>query len=240
LRRFRRIFTVFLLVLLLTGSAAAMDTGFEVQPLSPEETARVSNKEIILQKEKPKTGSILCFDVREDGLIALGFQTPNDSEERIVCILDSNGAFQYAYRFACVGSFGLEWSGEHLLVYFVRSDLVMELDAAGNAVQWADILDTTENNRYWYTVRERERVVEDRVYRIKNDMGIFNLIVSSYSQLTVTNASAEEVLIYDVNQEQLIKTVVFTGAIALFVGCAVYIATIKPIMETSGKKGAKT
>ena len=217
-----------------------MDTGFEVRPLTPEEIAKLANTEVTRIEEQPKTGGILCFDVREDGLIALGFQTPNDSEERIVCIFDSNGAFQYGYRFACMGSFGVEWSGEHLLIYLVRSDLVRELDAAGNTVQWADIPYTIENNRYWYTVRDTERIVGDSVYRIKNDMGIFNLIVSSYSQLTVTNASGEEIILYDVNQEQLIKTVVFTGAIVLFVGYAIFVVIVKPIMEINAKKGEKT
>ena len=46
-------------------------------------------------------------------------------------------------------------------------------------------------------------------------------------------------MLYDVNQEQLIRTIVFTASILLFVSCLVYSIIVKPIIESNRKKGAE-
>ena len=52
------------------------------------------------------------------------------------------------------------------------------------------------------------------MYSLKNDMGPFNLFASSYSQVIMTASDGSINVIYDVNNDQLIKTIfVFTGVV---------------------------
>ena len=56
---------------------------------------------------------------------------------------------------------------------------------------------------------------------IRNDMGIFNWIATSYSQIVTIDATGSESIIYDVNSMQLTKTIVTISLICVFVFVAV-------------------
>ncbi len=63
-----------------------------------------------------------------------------------------------------------------------------------------------QNNSYWNdSVFSTIRKVGDVEYRLKNDMGILNILASSYSQLIVVNSAGEGTILYDVNSSQLAK-----------------------------------
>ena len=61
------------------------------------------------------------------------------------------------------------------------------------------------------------RLVGDNTYLIRNDMGIFNWIASSYSQIITIDAMGTECIIYDVNSMQLANMIVTTGIVCVFV-----------------------
>lgn len=194
----------------------AMDTGFSTEDLSEEtKTTFVSNINISSLKAEPEKREILCFDVNEQGMIAVGQKGAQGKE---VCVYTSQGEFLYGYAFNCNQSFGVEWDEQHVNIYFVRSDVIISLDSDGNILDIKAVQDTIDNNTYRNSLLySTTRLVGDNTYLIRNDMGIFNWIASSYSQIITIDAMGTECIIYDVNSMQLANMIVTTGIVCVFV-----------------------
>lgn len=62
-----------------------------------------------------------------------------------------------------------------------------------------------------------KREIGDTEYFLKNDMGIFNLFASSYSQLIVTNKNGEESIIYDVNSTHFSNVALAVAVVTMFI-----------------------
>ena len=174
-----------------------------------------SNINISVLKEKPVDRAIECFDVSENGMIAIG---QDGIEEKVLCVYSSDGEFQYGYTFNCTQSFGVEWDGQDINIYFVRSDVLLTVNKEGEIIDIVKVQNTTENNTYSnYMLCSTERTSGDTKYTIRNDMGFLNAFSSSYSQLIVTKSTGEEIILYDVNSDQLTKTLtVFILAVIFF------------------------
>lgn len=204
-----------LLVFLLSESVAvfAMNTGFSTVDLSTEdEKTFLKNMSVSVLEEEQQKWAIDCFDVAENGDIAIGCSNGNDKK---VYIYSSEGIYKRGYSFDTMGSYGVELEDDILLIYFVRSNVAMALDPAGKIVELAEIENTIENNSYWNnTVNAHKRIVADKEYKVKNNLGIFNIFASSYSQLVVTDQTGAEKIIYDVSAFQLRQVI---GNISIFV-----------------------
>lgn len=217
--RYMRWFLVGLWMLLLLSNgvleALAMNTGFSTEALPEDDINTVlKNVNISMLTREPQKKSIDCFDVNEDGLIAIG---SSDSENKTVCIYTDEGDFQYGYRFKTNGSFGIELDNDILMVYLVRSDIAIAVNSMGDVESVLKIQNTSENNSYWYNfVYLTRRSIGDKEYMIKNDMGFFNIFASSYAQLIVKNTDGEECVIYDVGAEQLLNMVVTFVVVVVF------------------------
>lgn len=96
-------------------------------------------------------------------------------------------------------------------------------DEKGNCLELKKIPVRLENNSYWNDyVFSKERTVGNSEYSLKNDMGPFNLFASSYSQVIKTDSDGSTNVIYDVNNDQLIKTIfIFTGVV-LFIAVVLW------------------
>ena len=219
----RSVFTIILpLLLLFVGEveALAINTGFSTESL-PEDDVNtlLKNVNITVLAEEPPKKTIECFAVNEDGVIAIGCSS---SENKTVCIYTSDGIFQYGYSFKCSGNFGIEFDKSLLNIYLVRSDIAIAVDSVGEVESIIKIQNTSENNSYWNDcVFSTRRKTGDTEYFLKNDMGILNLFASSYSQLISTNKYGEENIIYDVNSDQLQKTLIVVSGVIVFVCLAV-------------------
>lgn len=109
-----------------------------------------------------------------------------------------------------------------LNIYLVRGGISVVIDSEGKVKSVLEIQKTTENNDYWNNrIFSNSRKIGDTEYVIENDMGIFNLFASSYSQVVVVNENGEKSIIYDVNSAQLLKTVAVCVGILVFVFIAV-------------------
>ncbi|MBQ4283115.1 MAG: hypothetical protein IJB96_04215 [Lachnospira sp.] len=227
---------VLIAVCLISGSRVeclAMDTGFTTEMLSEEDKKTfLNNIKISYLECESKKDAIECFDVNEKGLIVLGHETSNDKK---ICIYTSEGEFQYGCSFECTGKFGVEFDGDNVIIYFVRSDVAVEINSKGEVENVLKIQDTIENNSYWNnSVFQNKRTQVDREYVLKNDMGILNLLASSYSQLVIIDNSGNEEIIYDVNSEQLsgmLKTFVVIFVFVFIVLCTVVVALIKGLRK---------
>lgn len=223
----RYMFTILLLLLLLVNwgvEVLAMNTGFSTESLPKDDLNKfINNINIAMLSDEPQKKAIECFDVNENGMVAIGC---SDFEIKTVCIYTSDGDFQYGYSFECSGNFGVELVNSILYIYFVRSDVAIAVNPRGEVESILKIQNTSENNAYWNNcVFSNRRKIGDTEYTISNDMGIFNVFASSYSQLIVTNRNGEESIIYDVSSAQFSSMVVaFVGVVAF--ACLVLVVVI--------------
>ena len=176
----------------------AMDTGFTTEPMSEEDTNTfLKNTNISLLTREPQRKAIECFDVREDGMIAIGFGS-------YVCIYSSDGVFQYGYSFETNGKIGVELNESALNIYFVRSDVAVAVNPKGEIRSVETIQNTTQNNSYWnHSVYLTKRKIGEMEYVLQNDMGPLDFFASSYSQLAIIEGNGKTRIIYDVNSEQV-------------------------------------
>ena len=208
---------------------AAMNTGISLEDANPEaQQALLTNINLRFTAEEPGKREIHCFDVNEYGLIAVGSQ---DSKNKFVSVYAPDGAFSYGYVFECYGNFTLEWDGDNIILYFIRSDMAALFDDAGVCLEVKSIPDTDENNLYWnQIVGCKQRTVNGIQYTMKNDMGVLNLLAPKYSQIVKTDEAGNTTIIYDVGGAYGTKIVIVSIVIALFVAiCAVVIvmSTVK-------------
>ncbi len=217
---------VMLFVSLFIGTIAvhAVNTRFSAEQLSEKDKSTfLSNVDISLLEEEPQKQSIVCFDVNGDEKIALGY---SDSESKTICVYSQN-EFLYGYEFGCAGDFAVEWDRDSINIYFVRSDIIVTVNKKGDILDIAKVQNTTENNRYRnYLLHSTERLVDDRKYSLKNDMGVLNFAVSSYSQMIVADADGTETILFDVNSSQLAKTVAVSVLITMYV-CTAIVVIVK-------------
>jgi len=220
--RYLYIILIFSILIYVTSlEFMAMEPGFLTDNLSEKEMNTVlSNVKISLLKEEPKNRAIRCFDVSENGSIALGF---GDSVKRKIGVYSSNGDFEYGFEFNSYGTYGVEWDEDNLIIYLVRSDIAITVDSMGQVVDVLKIKDTHENNSYWHnSVFSTKRIIGKAQYILRNDMGILNVFIpSSYSQL-VLEQNGTKTILYDVNVTQLPKVLLMVIGISGFVCFAIY------------------
>ncbi len=202
----------------------AMNTGFSTESFSENDVKTIlKNVDISMLTHEPSKDAIECFDINEDGLVAIGC---GSSETKTVCIYTIDGDFQYGYRFRCSGTFGVEFDKNILNIYLVRSDVAIAVNSVGEVESILKIQNTSANNSYWNnSVFLTRRKLRDAEYVLKNDMGIFNWFASSYSQLIAINEYGEETIIYDVNSTQFSNMAVVVVGTVVFV-CFVVVVVI--------------
>ena len=199
-------------------SASALNTGFAVADISEEEQEKIEgNLQLKLITSEPTKYSVACFDVREDGMLVIGCDAGR--YKKTICVYNQ-GEFQYGYTFRSAGAFYVEWDGDLINLYTVRSGLAISIDANGQILQMSEIEDTYANTLYWYDVQANEKSVQGHTYAIQNDLGILNLFAMGYSQLTSTNADGQATVLYDA------RTIVFAQSLLTTVFVLVLVVAV--------------
>lgn len=235
----KRVYICLLILLfeILCGSKTsvyAMETqGFETEEMSINDIELfLGNVNLLLLNTEPSKKPIKCFDVNEQGIMAIGTEDGND---KTIAIYSDAGIFQYGYRFHTDGSFGVELSNEELAIYFVRSDVAVSINLLGEIQYVSRICDTSENNTYWNRyVRATSRSVGEYQYVLRNDIGILGIFASTYSQLYRTDGLGNEQLIYNANSIQFFHILIIFLAILVFVSI-VLIVIIKEFKKLQRK-----
>ena len=201
----------FVLLFNCTAHVYGIDLGVETETLSQEKKETLfASSDIKLLTEEGIRRSVACFDVNEDGLVAIGFDV---SPRPQVYLYDSNGQFLYGYEFECMGSYGIKLIGNNLAIYFVRSDYIEIYDAEGNGID-AMRVPNTEANRAWKSdmIDPVEIEVNGNTYSLERDIG---LIMRSYSRLVRLDEQGNRTVLYDVSVRHNIGVVI---GVILFVG----------------------
>ena len=211
-----------LLSLLIFGGvvALAMDTELTTEEL-PEDRINTILESVNIRtlSSEPSKSAIDCFDVNENGLIAVGCSIANN---KTVCIYTSDGVYQCGFVFTTLGDFYVELIENVLNIYLVRGDTAISINFSGEIESVREIQNTSANNFYqMYILGSTSRKIGDAEYIIRNDMGIFNIFASSYSQLTVKSNNGDERIIYDVNSTQLVFMIISVLGIAIFISVIV-------------------
>ena len=208
-----------LISVLLTSTipANALNTGFDIYDMPAEEKASfISNINLSLITEEPAQKSIVCFDVSNNHLIAVG---QNDFNRRkTICVYSTDGVFQYGYTFNCYANFGVEWDNENLNICFTRSYAIVSVTPSGEIESVLKIQNTAESHSYWSNyVFLNKRKIGNSEYSLQNNLGTLNIFaISSYSKVIATNESGETSVIYDATEEHLVETSFFVATLTLF------------------------
>lgn len=223
MKRLKIVIMLFLVLIIQCDitSVSAMETGFLTEEMSEEEKTKfLSNVNITLLNAEPQKRGINCFDVNEDGMIAIG---TSESEKKYISIYDSKGIFQYGYTFHSSGSFGVEWDGNNIIIYWVRSDVAACVDSGGKLIDISKIPNSTENDSYWRNfVFIRERKIGDDRYKMVNGDDVLGFLASSYSQIIHTNENGDIRIIYEIDESYSVEVLTILIGVILFVGFVIY------------------
>lgn len=230
----------FVLIVGMNISTFASPTPFVTNPLTDEEQASfIENMPIKKIDSMDWTNPIQSFDVNEEEMILLLF---NRSSEYAVCIYNSDFEFQYGFSFDANGTVACEWSGNDIMVYFVRGSIYAKLDKNGQWIEINEIPYSYENDKLINSnlYGKKEITVNDTTYKIQNDMGILNYVQVQYnfSKLIKIDAYNNETVLYDISTEQAIRTIM---VLTFFIGfvSTVLVGILKPVFNDAKKNKKK-
>lgn len=213
----RKLLISLLLVFLLPACVIAEESGLTLQAMSEVEQQRVlKNVALVAWTEEYAERPIKCFDVRADGMIALGFDRPRNG--KYVAVLNPDGEFQYGYVFQCMGDFLVDWADDGLGIIWVRSDVFATFDEKGKCLSMYEFDMDSESNRHLNALRKTGRTTGGMTYALRNDHALSALSVS-YGSLVCTDAQGHEVILHDASAGSLSGAVGVVAVIAFVVVC---------------------
>ncbi len=209
-------FWLFIFIILIFGAATvnsqAATLGLPTNSLPEEEkNAFLKKVEIEVVNNDDLKAGILCFDVREDGTIALAIE---NAVNNIVYVYDQLGKFQYGYRFNSEGNYGVEFQGQLLAIYFQRSNIIMLLDSTGKCVDVQEVIQPNQHLQRINEILERtNKEIADKEYVLERDINIG----SGYSRFVVIDKHGERTVIYDATTKNLIGQILLIAFIVVVI-----------------------
>ena len=191
-----------LLSLVFCMQVSALNTGFSTEELPKKEKDRIiSNERILLIDHAPEEKPFDCFAVNMDGWIAIGQIIPH-SDTKEICVYSPDGSFQYGFSIICDGTFGIEWDGDLINIYYCRGELLLSMDRQGQIVDAVHVPSSAENDAYCRRqLLQHSIMLGDTKYVARNDFSFFlKLFATAGSQLVVIPPSGEERIFYDVSK----------------------------------------
>lgn len=208
--KMKRIYSIFLTMIIILFTVqvcfvSALESGFSTEKMSSDEQKNIiSNLRIERTDKEPKNSALLCFDVSDDGYIAIG---SNSLSQKNISVYDEKGSFIYGYTFKSDGSFGVGWKNDFLVIYLVRENASITLNNNGEVLLCEEIKDTAENSSYWNDeIFSAERTRNNTRYTMKNKSKLLNIFATSYSVLEKTDESGVSI-IYDNSSNYEIKLI---------------------------------
>ena len=156
---------------------------------------------------------IVCFDVRSDGMVALGFNLPSGG--RYAAVLDAEGVFQYGYTFRCTGSFQLDWTDEGLGIIWVRSSVRAVFDEAGNCLSIAEFDFDGVMNDHMNALGQPVRRTAEAAYTLETDWPL--AVVSA--RLVRTDMQGTAVVLHDASVSSMLSAMLVYASIVFIAVC---------------------
>lgn len=208
-----------LLLLVLLPTAVLAESNLTILDM-PEASQQsfLKNVGLVVWKDDYADRPIKCFDVREDGMIALGFERPEHG--KYAAVLDSDGVFQYGYVFDCSGNFLLDWTDEGLGIIWIRSNVIAVFDEAGECLSIQEFKTDSAFSQYVSALHQTSRRVGDMTYTLRNDHMLSGLAIN-YGRLVRTDAQGNEVILHDASDASMRGTVGMVGVILFVLVCGI-------------------
>lgn len=163
--------------------------------------------------------SVECFDVREDGMIALGFNRSQNS--KYVAVLDEVGAFQYGCTFKCSGALLVDWVEDDLGILLVRGSLLGVFDETGRCISLRNIRTSTALSRYQNDLRRPTRHVDGVTYMLSNDH-VLSWLSTDYGQLVRIDTQGNKTVLHEASGAAL-EGAAWVCIIVLLIGVCMFV-----------------
>ena len=215
-----RILLLFIIIFIFSIHTCEITNDVDVEEFSIHEMNTLMEN-ITIEKTQtiPKQLEINCFDVNSKNMIAIGL---SNLETKYIAIYTKEGEYRYAFKFSSSGDFGLKWDENNLVIFFIRSDVVIKIDETGNILNAYKLKDTLQNQEYIRNVVFSKSKTRNEVRYFADTASIFS---TGYSQLIAKDIKSNDAkIIYDVTSFSLIKDImkVISSAL-LFIGGGVAI-----------------
>ena len=206
---------------------AAIDIGFSMKDISEDDKPAVLDSlKLVNINEDVKLSNITCFDVNDDGLIAIGSDGFSDTKKIIVT--DNEGDYKYGYEFCSPEKFGVNWDGDNVVITLVRSSIAVSFDQNAKCVDIQEIERTNKNDSIWNnSVFVNKRFIGNDEYVMETDF----ILSSGYSRLVRISEIGERKIIYDVVSLVNIKSLCF---FVCFIVVLVLVVLFAVFRKTSG------
>ncbi len=197
----RRLMCLLCLLLAYPVMAAADSVTVTFTPMPEAEASRfLQNALPVLWTEDYADRPIQCFDVREDGVVALGF---NRKDGKYAVVLDRDGAFQYGLAFRATGSFLLRWMEDGLGVIWIRSEAMGVFDETGKCVGLYGYEPDRAFSRYSDALRRPSRTVGGYTYTLHQA----HPLALNYGRLVRVDAQGNEMILHDASVSSALSAV---------------------------------
>ena len=172
--------------------------------LKENEEGFISNVSITCFFEESKKIPISCFDVSENGDIAICNSCDSffSIDTCMIHILDKNGIFKYGYIVKCYGTLLIEYDKDILTLFYERGDLKVWLNDDGSVLK-ASIIDETPDNRDYINkkLNATTRIYNDVKYSLESNAPIYTILSSMYSRISKVsinnNTQSTKTTVYD-------------------------------------------
>lgn len=121
------------------------------------------------EKREPFRNTIMCFDVNENGMVAV--LHPIFFGRSRVCIFSSDGTFQRAFSFRNEGAAALRWKGDNLQVFCLRS-VAFTFDMDANILEACQIIKGEAWSDFYNGLFSEEKTVGDVTYKLDKESKI--------------------------------------------------------------------
>ena len=220
----------------LAFDASALKTTLAIREITGEERVKITKNiqvTLVTSEDEVERFPIVCFDVRDDGMIAIGTKKHLTSD--CVIYVYKDDVFQYGYSLDLDSSFAIKWTDDFINVRSNRGSFIFALDPNGQVVKMWDDKRAEVNFDRW------EKVVGEQTYFMRNDFenelfNVMGFIGTAYAQFCVTNAAGETTILYDVSARMLPRMTIAVVAFGSFAASAIISVIIQACRKRKQKK----
>lgn len=224
------IITVFLIVSFLPVNdvrASINCDEFETLSITQEQITQIWDNINLRSASSISSSPIINFDVSESNNIVIAL------DEKKILIKNQDNNVLNCYEFDSEGTFYVNWNGDNILLFLVRSSVIVEFSIEGQLINMVNCdTHSVKNSELWRMAGNNKKVsANDYNYNIKNNMGILNIFsFQRYSQLIRTDSLGNETIFYDVSQSQFEK-IVFRILVIILMVITVVMSITYPIIK---------
>jgi len=184
---------------------------FDTQPISESDKhAILDSMRLQLVSNDTYSKGIKCFDVSENGTIALGVGTGRDCR---IYAYNENGEFLYGYKFSANSDYGIEFWGETIVIFFIRGDVLVAVNSSGECVDMAKIVPSEKNYLYAKQILNRtSKTVSGKVYQLERTHNWGD----TYSSLCVTDEAGNTEVVFSSEGNETTLVIMLLFPIAFF------------------------